>query len=126
MKNEDAVKELEKLIGQLKAHHSELNQLGKKAPSDAVNAFKLRFINKTLELANSVLGENYRPFDDFLVFDLDDVPSISDVTMIVAQYLEEAERYRSDNVIQEYTKYYYKIDGKASEIRAAPPTWSRK
>ena len=126
MKTEDDVKELEKLVGQLKAHHSELIQLGKKSPSDAVNPFKLRFVNKTLELAQKVLGEEYLPFEDFLVFDSDGVPSTSDATMILAQYLEAAERYRSDNVVYAHGKYYYSIGGETSTVRSAPPTWSKK
>ena len=126
MKSEDEGKILEKLIGQLKAHHSELTQLGKKSPSDAVNTFKLQFINKTLSLAQDVLGKEYLPFEDFLAFNSDDVPSTSDATMILAQYLEAAERYRSDNVAQEYGKYYYIIDGETSTVRSAPPTWSKK
>lgn len=126
MKSEQDIESLEKLIGQLKALHAEVSLLSKKAPSDAVNAFKLKLINKCLAFGNEVLGESYKPFDDFDAFDSDDVPSNSDVTMVIAQYLEEAERYRSDNVMMSNGWYYYKLGGEKSSIRSAPPTWSKK
>ena len=126
MKNIENIQELEKLIGQLKALHSEIGQLARKSPNDGINSFKLKLINKTVARSNSLLGAEYSPFDDFEGFDEDDMPSNSDITMIIAQYLEEAERYRSNHVGQEYNKYYYKINGKLSEVRAAPPTWSKK
>lgn len=126
MKSEQDIESLEKLIGQLKALHAEVSLLSKKSPSDAVNAFKLKLINKCLAFGNEVLGESYKPFDDFDAFDSDDVPSNSDVTMVIAQYLEEAERYRSDNVMMSSGWYYYKLGGEKSSIRSAPPTWSKK
>ena len=126
MNNTDDIDKLEKSIGQLKALHSEVSQLAKKSPSDALNAFKLKMINSALATSNEVLGAKYRPIDGFDAFDLDDVPSNSDVVMVLAQYLEEAERFRSDNVTPYSGRYYYKIDGERSEVFAAPPTWSRK
>ncbi len=126
MKSEQDIEKLEKLIGQLKALHSEISVLSKKSPSDAVNDFKLRLVNKCLAAGNDVLGADYKPFDDFDAFDSDDMPSNSDVTMVIAQYLEEAERYRSDNVTVSGGYYYYKINGEQSSVRSAPPTWSKK
>ena len=110
----------------MKALHSEISVLSKKSPSDAVNAFKLKLINKCLAAGNDVLGADYKPFDDFDAFDSEDMPSNSDVTMVIAQYLEEAERYRSDNVTVAHGYYYYKINGEKSSVRSAPPTWSKK
>jgi hypothetical protein len=45
---------------------------------------------------------------------------------MIAQYLEEAERYRSNHVQQDYTKFYYKLNDKVTDVRAAPPTWCKK
>jgi hypothetical protein len=122
----DDIQELEKLIGQLKALHSEVGQLARKSPNDGINSFKLKLINKTIARANKLLGDEYVPFDDFDGFEEDDMPSNSDITMVIAQYLEEAERYRSNNVEQDLSKYYYKVGGKRTDVRAAPPTWSKK
>lgn len=59
---------------------------------------------------------------DFETFDVDDVPTTSDVTMVLAQYLEGAERYRSDNVVFSQGSWHYAINGKATDVRAGAPT----
>ncbi|WP_417447944.1 hypothetical protein [Idiomarina abyssalis] len=122
MKSVEDIESLEKVIGQLLAAHSEIAVLAKKSPSDTLNSFKLKMINRVIKTSNSILGEKYRPFEDFEQFEEDDLPSNSDVTMILAQYMEEAERCRSDNVMQEYGYWYYVLDGKISEIRSGPPS----
>lgn len=96
--------------------------MAKKSPNDAVNAFKLKLINKMIAFWNAVLGLKYRPFDDFEQFDSDDVPSTSDVAMVLGQYMEEAERYRSDNVEYHGGKWVYVVDGETSEIPRGPPS----
>lgn len=122
METVEDIEKLEKVIGQLLATHSEISILAKKSPSDTLNAFKLKMINRVIESSNSVLGKKYKPFEDFEKFEDEDLPSNSDVTMILAQYMEEAERYRSDNVMQEYGSWYYVVNGKVSEIRSGPPS----
>lgn len=112
---------LEKVIGQLQGAHSEISQLAKKSPNDAVNKFKLNLINKVIETANMTLGEKYRPFADFDQFNPDDVPTTSDVTMVLSQYMEETERYRSDNVINDYG-WKYVVNGKVTDVPAGPPS----
>jgi len=100
----------------------EISQLTKKKPDGAVNAFKLKLINKVITAGNFVLGENYRPFSEFSEFDVDDVPTNSDVTLILSQYMRQAERYRSDNVVYESYAWKYLLDGKTSGIKAAAPS----
>jgi hypothetical protein len=122
MKGRSNVEGLEKLIGQLQGLHAELTSLAKKSPNDAANAFKLKLINKVIESGNEVLGAGYRPFDDFEQFESDDVPSTSDVAMVLGQYMEEAERYRSDNVTRYGGRWVYVIKGEPSEIPSGPPS----
>ena len=74
--NKDRVNVYEKLFGQLLSIYEEISLLSKKNPNDAVNKFKLRFINNLLLKSNEFLDENYRPFDDFEQFDEDDIGSI--------------------------------------------------
>ncbi len=121
MKNRQDVEKLEKTIGQLQGAHTETSQLSKKSPNDSLNKFKLNLINKVVALANEVLGESYRPFADFEQFDPDDVPTTSDVTMVLSQYLEEAERYRSDSITYDMG-WKYVVNGKTSDIPAGPPS----
>lgn len=122
MKNKTEIEQLEKVVGQLQGAHSEISQLARKSPNDALNQFKLKLINKVIETANDVLGPKYIPFDDFSQFDADDVPTTSDVTMVLAQYMEEAERYRSDNVTLDYGTYYYVVNGKITDVKAGAPS----
>ena len=126
MDSKEDVERLEKLIGQLQGLYAEIGALAKKSPSDAVNSFKLKFINRVLAMGNEVLGGKYKPFDEFDQFDPDDTPSTSDVTMVISQYMEEAERFRSDNVVHDQVSgnygWRYIVAGKASSIPSGPPT----
>jgi hypothetical protein len=97
--NRKDVDVFEKLAGQLEGVYDELSVLSKKSPNDAVNKFKLKFVNSLLSESNSYLSEAYRPFADFEVFDLDEMPQNSDVVFILAQYLQCFEKLRADNVV---------------------------
>jgi hypothetical protein len=122
MKTKGDVDVLVRLLSQLHGLHVELSQLAKKSSNDAVNAFKLRLINKVLASGNEVLGDAYRPFAEFAEFDVDAVPSNSDVTFILTQYIEQTERYRSDNVVYSDYEWRYVVNGRPSDVKAAPPT----
>ena len=123
MKTIDDVEKLEKTIGQLKGAHTEIAILAKKSPSDSLNAFKLTLINNVIKASNEVLGEKYKPFDHFDNFESEDLPSNSDVVMVLAQYMEEAERFRSDNVdYNSLSGWAYIVDDKRSEIKSGPPS----
>ena len=124
MKSKDEIEELERLIGQLNALYGEISQLAKKSPNDGLNSFKLGLVNKILGSANGVLTGRYRPFEDFDQFSSDDLPSTSDVTMVLAQYMEQIERLRSDNVMFDRGKWVYQIEGQISDVPSRAPTRS--
>lgn len=110
MKQKD-VDRFEKLVGQLQSVYDEVAVLSKKAPNDALNKFKLNFVNALLEQANEFLGENYVPFNNFSHFDEDDVPQNSDVVFILSQYLQNFEKFRADNVFFDYGTWYWRLEG---------------
>lgn len=118
MKTQEDVEKLEKTIGQLKVIHREVSLLSKKSPSDAINPFKLKMINAVIQSANSVLGDEYMPIEEFEKFDDDDAPSTSDVVFVVAQYMEEIERFRTDNVVYQNFELVYVLNGKPSSVLA--------
>lgn len=93
------IEAFEKVTAQVLGLHEELSAIARKKPDGPVSAFKLRFANNLIQQLHMLLGEKYRPFGDFDQFDADDVPTASDVTMILSQYLECAETMRSDNII---------------------------
>ena len=100
----------EKLTAQLRSLYQEMSALAKKSPNDAINHFKLEFVNRVLANCNEFLGQNYRPFSEFEVFSSDAIPSNSDVTFILAQYIECAENFRTDNIFCKYSLWYWNID----------------
>lgn len=111
----------EKVQAQLEGLHSEISALSKKSQNDALNKFKLKFVNQILTGANSVLGEKYKPFQDFSLFDENDIPTNSDAAMMLTQYLSCFEKLRADNVIQEFGHWYWIIDKKQSEVKTIMP-----
>lgn len=114
MKRKD-VDKFEKLSGQVQGIYEELSVLSKKFPNDAVNKFKLKFINQLLNDSNEFLGEKYRPFDDFLEFDSNDVPQNSDVVFMLSQYLQSFEKLRADSVLLRYDSWHWTIDADQGE-----------
>ena len=121
MKRKD-VDLFEKLKGQLDGLYEEISVLAKKAPNDAVNTFKIKFVNANLIQWNAFLGEQNKPFADFVAFDTDDLPTTSDVTLILSQYIECAEKYRADNIdYDEYSKWYWRVEDARYELKTAPP-----
>ena len=116
----------EKLTAQLGSLYQEVSALAKKSPNDAINTFKLQFVNKTLAQCNKFLGEQYHPFSEFEVFSSEDIPSNSDVTFILSQYIACSEELRADNIYQRYDSWYWNIDGVDPEdseklIKTPPP-----
>lgn len=121
MISRDKVDRLEKLIGQLASVHLEIAALAKKAPNDGVNSFKLNFVNAIIANCNEFFGNEYKPLPEFEVFNADDVPSNSDVTFIISQYIGAAEKYRTDNIKTEYTRWYYELPEGETPVRTSEP-----
>ena len=106
----------EKLSGQLISVYEEVSLLSKKNPNDAVNKFKLKFLNNLIDKSNKFLSNEYKPFDDFDIFDEDDMPQNSDVVFILSQYLQCFEKFRADNVvIRRGAIWYWKLVGEKND-----------
>jgi hypothetical protein len=120
MKKTD-VETFEKVQVQLQGIYTEISEFAKKKPDGTINTFKLNFINNILARANSVLDDQNRPFKDFVKFDIDEIPTNSDVTFILIQYINCMEKYRADNITENYGNWYWLIEGQESSIQTAPP-----
>lgn len=116
---EEKINKFEKAQAQIEGLYKEIGILSKKSPNDAVSKFKLKFINQLLEEANSLLTDSYIPFDGFEIFDEDDLPTNSDVTMILEQYLNCLEKLRNDNIKANSGYWFWIIDGEISSIRTS-------
>lgn len=114
----------EKLQAQLDGLHTEISALSKKSQNDALNKFKLKFVNQIISEANDLLGDKYKPFKDFELFDENDMPTNSDVAMMLTQYLNCLEKLRADNIKRESEyphNWYWVVEGKLSNIRTVTP-----
>src|SRR4051812_14627208 len=86
---------------QIKALLEEMRELSKKHPDGAINKFKLRFINEKLQDANVCLSESYRPLKGFEQFDANDLPTNSDVVLILGQYSGALVRWEAEHVYRD-------------------------
>ncbi len=121
--NSKQVESFLKLQPQLKSAYDEISLLSKKKPTDALNKFKIKFINTILSEANTILGKSYRPFPkDFTVFDEEEMPNNGDAVFMLSHYLTSFEKMRCDNIIKHDYNWYWVINNKHSTIKTDPPT----
>lgn len=93
------IEDFKKILNQLEGLHEEISNLSKKSYTDALNLFKLKLVNQILDKTNLFLGSKYKPFNDFEKFEEDDLPSNSDVALVLSQYINCMESYREENII---------------------------
>ncbi len=84
----ERAKAYKKTLQQLKTFYREISLISNKKPNDPLNKFKLGLINESLEKANFVLGDKYRPFPNFSMFNEANMPSASDVVLMISHYLD--------------------------------------
>jgi hypothetical protein len=122
MEKKDDILEFEKLEQQLHSFLDEISELSRKKPNDPLNKFKLKFINAVLGKMNSLLGD-FRPFEDFEQFNVDDLPSNSDVVLILSQYVGAVLRLRTELTVyyDQDREWYWIVRGKRSDIQTERP-----
>lgn len=111
----------ETLQAQLTGLYEEMQTLTKKNPNDSINKFKLGLVNNVLRSANSFAGKWKKPIDGFTEFGEEDLPSNSDVLIVLSQYINHLEKIRADNIGNNFNSWFWMIGGKLSNIRTAPP-----
>lgn len=116
----EQIEQLEKVTGKIEGLHREITLLAKKSSTDGLNNFKLGLVNGALSAANEILDDEHQPLDGFSQFDADDVPSNSDITVVLAIYLEELERYRSNLLTASAGMHWYVFED-GTRLRAAEP-----
>lgn len=98
MKRTD-VDKYDELRSKLVSIRNDIALLSAKKPHDQLNPFKLKFINNLLAQVNDLIG-NFRPEEDFNEFDNVELPSNSDVLMILNLYLTGMTRFKEANSIR--------------------------
>jgi hypothetical protein len=116
----------EKVKAQLHRLYNEISMLSKSKPDNPVNKFKLSFINEKLGETNTILTGDFKPFKDFELLDVDELPSNSDVVMVLSQYLDCLEAWRSANIHMINYRWYWKIEGKEEIATEAPSRYRKK
>ena len=117
----EVIEAYEKLDVQIEGLHKEISIISKKSPNDALNKFKLRFVNQILSEVNKILDKKYVPFDDFACFEEDDVPTNSDVVIVLTQYISCLEKFKFDNVEFKLTDWYWKTEEGIGIKTSRPP-----
>lgn len=107
----------EKLKAQLEELLSQFSKLSGKHPDGPTNKLKLEFINELLIDANRLLKGNHKPFKSFEIFDVDSLPTNSDVAVVLSQFLSCLEGWRCEHIFYSSYDWYWK----GTEIRAEPP-----
>lgn len=117
------VDEFERIVKQLDALHQEFVAQAKSKPDNPINKFKLKMLNEKIAIANRILGAGFKPFDAFTEFDETDLPTNSDVSLVLTTYLATLERWRSAHV--QYDNIEHEWHWRTAEqppIEASRPT----
>src|SRR5262245_33712366 len=91
------IEALRSVIANLDGVQAEISAAVKRKASEPISPFQLKLINGVLSKADALLG-NAKPIPDFDGFNADDIPTASDVSMVVSQYSEFFEKLRCENI----------------------------
>ena len=81
----------------LQGLYNEFQELSKKKPESPLNTNKIKMVNRILEPIKEIL-KNEPSLDYLDILDIDDVPTNSDVILILSHYLKAMKMF--------YGKYY--------------------
>lgn len=91
------MEETRSVIAKLDGLYGEITAAVRRRADAPVTKFQLKLINSVVSEANAVLG-NRKPLSEFTEFEEDDIPTASDVSMVIAQYVEIFETIRCENI----------------------------
>jgi len=95
--NENQANRFDKIEYLMNSIYVEFDKLSKKKPDEQLNKFKLKQINDLFTEANTLFDEADIEIDSFELFDEIELPSNSDVVIVLTQYLELLDYYRYRN-----------------------------
>ncbi len=90
---EDQAQAYDTTMPLLEAMYIEFKELSKKKPDAAVSKSKIKITNRLLERVRVAL-EDSDSIDFLDLLDEDDVPQVSDVTLILSQYVASMKEFR--------------------------------
>jgi len=116
----EEVQDFERLEQQLHSMLTETSELSKKRPNDGLNKFKLKLVNALLYRVNNFLGTQ-KPFKDFESFDENDLPTNSDVVVMLSQYTAAVYQFRMENTYKRDYKWWWPLPGKQDDVETESP-----
>lgn len=114
----EQIEAIRSVVASLDGLQTEISGAVKRKASEPITAFQLKLINGILAKANLLLKDDM-PFAGFSQFDLDDIPTAGDVSMVIAQYVESFEKLRCENIQKTYDGTWVWI-GDSSIMTVAP------
>lgn len=96
----EQVEAYQQVVTQLKSLSEEMAVLSKKSPDAPLNKFKVSIVNERLDAASKLLTGMHKPFKDFERLDDAQLPTVSDVAVVLSQFLTSLEGWRSANVVK--------------------------
>ena len=91
----------------LKSQRHEFNLLSKKNPNVQLNLMKVKMVNRVLEPLNEIL--KHEPSHKFLdILSEDDMPTNSDVVLIISQYETAISEFRGKYYIEDKYRYTHR------------------
>jgi hypothetical protein len=120
VKSAEDVQQFERLEQQLHAMLAEMSELSRKRPNDGLNKFKLKLVNVLLESLNAFLAAQ-KPFQDFQTFDENDLPTNSDVVVMLSQYAAAVFQFRVENTYLQDYKWWWPLPGKQKPVETKDP-----
>ena len=96
MPSQKGIELYETIRPKIESIRNTIKDLSNKKPDVTLNSFKVKRVNLLLEQANGLL-KDLKPYEDFSKFDEDDLPTYSDVLMILNLYVKSFEKYWQDN-----------------------------
>lgn len=115
MNSESDIDTFIKLLIQIEEFLEGFIELSKKKPNDAVNKFKLKFINNLLTTSNEIIDVKNKPFEEFESFNEDELPTNSDVVLILSQYVACLKKFGRESSQYYNHVRYWTINGERTK-----------
>ena len=108
--DENLAMEFDKLEYRLNSVFIEFDKLSKKKPDDVINPYKLKIINSLLSETNNLFDKGDIPIDKFTLFEDSELPTYSDIVIVLTQFLEKLDYFRFRNIISDFSGVYWILD----------------
>lgn len=123
--DENLAMEFDKLEYRLNSVFIEFDKLSKKKPDDVINPYKLKIINSLLGEINNLFDKGDIPIDKFTLFEDSELPTYSDIVIVLTQFLEKLDYFRFRNIISDFSGVYWILD-KGERIQTKASKYAKK